>query len=208
MPKIEPNSTNKNIQFFFIPRIHLSFLRFPIHCTIFSPMTNDRKLNEKSSSSKLLVLKPKIRISLDIIASRSVFLSSRLFAGIGLSARYIEIYRLCRRDASLGRRGGVFGSRHRFTGEEFYRRHFVALRFHAVNVAASRRVFARVCTDSKKRLFHVAHDGDPCRRGNAEYRREVQPLFSKLLLAGFAILRAPFFLSPRASATPNLLFNR
>lgn len=33
--------------------------------------------------------------------------------------------------------GGVFGSRHRFTGEEFYRRHFVALRFHAVNVAAS-----------------------------------------------------------------------
>lgn len=31
-------------------------------------MTNDRKLNEKSSSSKLLVLKPKIRISLDIIA--------------------------------------------------------------------------------------------------------------------------------------------
>lgn len=103
---------------------------------------------------------------------------------------------MCRRDASLGRgEGGVFGSRHRFTGEEFYRRHFVALRFHAVNVAASRRVFARVCTDSKKRLFHVAHDGDPCRRGNAEYRREVQPLFSKLLLAGFAILRAPSFLS-------------
>lgn len=207
MPKIEPNSTNKNIQFFFIPRIHLSFLRFPIHCTIFSPTTNDRKLND-SSPSKLLVLKPKIRISLDIIASRSVFLSSRLFVGIGLSARYIEIYRLCRRDASLGRRRGVFGSRHRFTGEEFYRRHFVALRFHAVNVAASRRVFARVCTDSKKRLFHVAHDGDPCRRGNAEYRCEVQPLFSKLLLAGFAILRAPSFLSPRASATPNLLFNR
>ena len=31
--------------------------------------------------------------------------------------------------------GRAFGSRHRFTGGEFYRRHFVALHFHAGNVA-------------------------------------------------------------------------
>lgn len=123
----------------------------------------------------------------DRIQIRLFSRSSRLF--LDSQGRGIRLYRLYIEIRMRGR--GVFGSRRRFTVEQFYRRHFVALHFHAVNVAAS--FCARVCVGSKKRLLHVAYDGDPCRRGNAEYRREVQPLFPKLL-AGFAILRTSLFL--------------
>lgn len=96
---------------------------------------------------------------------------------------------MCRRD---GR--GVFGSRHRFTGEEFYRRHFVALRFHPVNVAASFRQTGVCCACVG---FQETLISRGVRRRSVSTRKcGVQPLFPKLL-AGFAILRAASFLSPR-----------